>query len=57
METVGAMRRFFACGYQGGAKRPVSVNQGQGLIRGRGVLCRNTDSGRWRPAGDAFRHG
>ena len=22
METVGATRRFFACGYEGGAKRP-----------------------------------
>ena len=36
METVGATRRFFACGYEGGAKRPISVNQGQALIRGRG---------------------
>jgi hypothetical protein len=40
METVGATRRFFACAHEGGAKRPVSVNQGQGLIRGWGVLCR-----------------
>jgi hypothetical protein len=50
METVGAMRRFFACGYEGGAKRPVSVNQGQLLIRGRGVAL-NTVSGRWRLTG------
>ena len=37
METVGAMRRFFACAHEGGAKRPISVNQGQVLIRGLGV--------------------
>ena len=40
METVGATRRFFACGYEGGAKRPISANKGQALIRGRGVGCR-----------------
>ena len=52
METVGAAcperlawqavegRRFFACGYEGGAKRPISVTQGQVLIRGRGCQRR-----------------
>ena len=40
METVGATRRFFACGYESGAKRLVSVNQGQRLTRGRGCLRR-----------------
>ena len=35
METVGAMRRFYACGYEGGAKRPISVTQGQALIHAR----------------------
>lgn len=40
METVGAMRRFFACAHEGGASGQTSVNQGQGLIRDWGVLCR-----------------
>jgi hypothetical protein len=52
METVGAPpalagitggRRFFACAYEGGAKRPVSVNQGQVLIRGRGCCAECLD--------------
>jgi hypothetical protein len=40
METVGVKRRFFACGYEGGASGQTSVIQGQALIRGRGVGCR-----------------
>jgi hypothetical protein len=36
METVGAIRRFFACVHEGGASGHTSVNQGQKLICGRG---------------------
>lgn len=31
METVGATRRFFACGYEGGASGQTSVDQGHAV--------------------------